>query len=943
MTIMESKSKTLIFAVIICLLTCLIYPMHLHAIEGEETDEQVTVEVLPESEESTEEVVEEVSEEVVDAEQTNQENVPAIVEVAAPAEVEEKSVEKVDDAKPEENTSEEVPAENADVAIPELTGCAETPVVENLEEKELVEEKVEEKVEEVLPMMAKDAPALNQEPAVTYTADATVPNISVARQGDSIVLSLIATSDIDITALDASLTYDSNVFSAKSVSGTGLNAVLNNTNNTIGAPSATGTNVRFSKDSTILTVVFDVIGTIKGGKDYTFGFDIECNYIDEESFDDIYYNWSPSSLSANFSEGTHTHDLEYVAETPATCTEEGVKEHWYCKDTDCLKIFLDAEGKQEVTGAAQLAIPALGHYWINDNWVWANDYSTANLQLECQHDATHKISIEDDEIEVEHYDATCIDSEKTIYTAEVYYGDITYNNSKVIVGEPATGHSYVLDSWFWENDYSAATAVFVCEKDHDHVMRLDATIDSVKVEPTCEEGGSITYTAKVSYLDKEYKDTKVVNIDPLQHDYQFSEWLWAQDYSSAKAVFVCQNDDEHVITVEDNDIETSSTPSTCEGDSSTTYTASIMYNDTEYSDSVTVYGDDAMGHEWSFDGFVWAQDLKSAKAIFVCEHDESHVKEIDATMSTERIEPTCEEAGNIKHTASVTFEEKNYSDDVDEPIDALKHSYKLDSWTWAEDYSKATAKFVCENNPEHIQTVDATAEVTRVEPTCTEKGSITYKVKVTFEEKEYTDQKVVELDALKHNYKFKEMIWDMTGPKAMAKFVCENNAEHTLFIDAVVTTAITEVPTDTKAGKMLYTAEAIYEGNKYSAEKEVNAYTIIFDLNGGEIDGQKDTLKVVCGEGRVITIPKGPKKSGHTFKYWEGSKYYPGDKYTVTEGHTLKAIFEKDAEKSSDSSKDSSSKNSGKSMVNTGSDRMITVAALGFVAAAVLKKRLKNR
>lgn len=52
------------------------------------------------------------------------------------------------------------------------------------------------------------------------------------------------------------------------------------------------------------------------------------------------------------------HSLTEVKEVPATCTEAGKKAYWKCEV--CQKIFSDAEGKNETT-EAELIIPAAGH------------------------------------------------------------------------------------------------------------------------------------------------------------------------------------------------------------------------------------------------------------------------------------------------------------------------------------------------------------------------------------------------------------------------------------------------------------------------------------------------------------------------------------------------------------------------------------------------------
>ena len=46
-------------------------------------------------------------------------------------------------------------------------------------------------------------------------------------------------------------------------------------------------------------------------------------------------------------------------------------------------------------------------------------------------------------------------------------------------------------------------------------------------------------------------------------------------------------------------------------------------------------------------------------------------------------------------------------------------------------------------------------------------------------------------------------------------------------------------------------------------------------------------------KGAVISIHEAPVREGYTFRYWKGSEYRPGDRYTVTEDHTFTAQWEK--------------------------------------------------
>ena len=61
----------------------------------------------------------------------------------------------------------------------------------------------------------------------------------------------------------------------------------------------------------------------------------------------------------------HTHALIKVDGTPATCTEEGVKDYWKC--SDCGKLFENEQGTAEITDTG---IPAKGHSYSS---IWSSD------------------------------------------------------------------------------------------------------------------------------------------------------------------------------------------------------------------------------------------------------------------------------------------------------------------------------------------------------------------------------------------------------------------------------------------------------------------------------------------------------------------------------------------------------------------------------------------
>lgn len=75
-------------------------------------------------------------------------------------------------------------------------------------------------------------------------------------------------------------------------------------------------------------------------------------------------------------------------------------------------------------------------------------------------------------------------------------------------------------------------------------------------------------------------------------------------------------------------------------------------------------------------------------------------------------------------------------------------------------------------------------------------------------------------------------------------------------------------------------------------DKYLQDCSVKFILNGGSLDGTYNPKILTANIGDVIIIPKGPYKEGYKFLYWQGSKYYPGDRYVVEGDHTFTAIYE---------------------------------------------------
>lgn len=81
------------------------------------------------------------------------------------------------------------------------------------------------------------------------------------------------------------------------------------------------------------------------------------------------------------------------------------------------------------------------------------------------------------------------------------------------------------------------------------------------------------------------------------------------------------------------------------------------------------------------------------------------------------------------------------------------HTYGQPVFQWAEDFSQATATFICTyEGCGHTETVNAVISTQETPATCTEPGSTTYVATVVFQEEPYTAQQVVKHDALGHDF-----------------------------------------------------------------------------------------------------------------------------------------------------------------------------------------------
>jgi len=188
--------------------------------------------------------------------------------------------------------------------------------------------------------------------------------------------------------------------------------------------------------------------------------------------------------------------------------------------------------------------------------------------------------VEDGEVTIQ---PTCTDSGVKTYSATITLNDVSYTDSYE-VEIPAAGHSYGEPSYVWtQHDdgwYCSATAVCTVDPSHPKMEEtVKAVVDSTTAA-TCEEKGSTVY--KATFTEPFTEQTKSVPIPALGHDWGMPTWTWTEDYSSATATFTCTRDNSHTRSVTD------AAPVTSQTEATTTYTATVNFNEQDFTDFVDV-------------------------------------------------------------------------------------------------------------------------------------------------------------------------------------------------------------------------------------------------------------------------------------------------------------------------------------------------------------------
>ena len=364
----------------------------------------------------------------------------------------------------------------------------------------------------------------------------------------------------------------------------------------------------------------------------------------------------------------HTHNLTKVQGIPATCEESGTNTYWFCYG--CGLYFSDDKAMHRISEQeAKAKVPALGHNY-SDEWKYdANGHFHV-----CLNDNSH---IKD--MTPHTFGDGLITKPAT--QSEEGIREFTCNVCGFVKSEaipkvaPSHEHAYEFVEFVWSQDFSKCQAKFVCNADGATRLQDLEVTKVVKQAQTCDKAEICVFSvAFEGHTDSKEIQTK----EALGH-----KWLanpvfeWAEDYSSATATIVCQNDSAHNITLNATVTSEVTKEATELEKGEKTVTAVVQYDGKEYSD-VQVIELPKIEHihdyvaSWS-----WEEDFSAATLTLTCSKNSAHVVvlEGDDVVVTSKLEEN-----KIIYTATASYLGQDYSDtkEVQHEHNFVPNGYTVD-------------------------------------------------------------------------------------------------------------------------------------------------------------------------------------------------------------------------------------------------------------------------
>ena len=166
-------------------------------------------------------------------------------------------------------------------------------------------------------------------------------------------------------------------------------------------------------------------------------------------------------------------------------------------------------------------------------------------------------------------------------------------------------------------------------------------------------GGKIAAATEIRMLD---------DVEAL-YDFDNPVWSWSEDHTTAEVSFESFFG-EDPLTVPATVTESIDSEPDCENDGWATYYATAYYEDREFFDETTEILP-AFGHFYTAE-FDWTPggdgDYLGATAILTCSHNPDHTLELEAELTREEFDATCDADAYVIYTATVERDGETYDD-----------------------------------------------------------------------------------------------------------------------------------------------------------------------------------------------------------------------------------------------------------------------------------------
>ena len=238
------------------------------------------------------------------------------------------------------------------------------------------------------------------------------------------------------------------------------------------------------------------------------------------------------------------------------------------------------------------------------------------------------------------------------YTFTMGTADVTLTANFTAV---TVEHAWTEPTYTWTGDECTATRTWQDDPDHKETETVTAT-PSVTKEATCEEAGTLTYTATFTNAAFEAQTTNEP-IPALGHDYGEPTYSWNSDNSECTGTRECSRDASHIDTEVVTTTSATTKQPTCDEQGEITYTAT--FTKVGFTTQTKTTPIIALGHDWQTPVYTWSNDHMTCTATQECGNDADHTHTITEVVTA----TVTKEGGEDVYTATFTntvFETQTY-------------------------------------------------------------------------------------------------------------------------------------------------------------------------------------------------------------------------------------------------------------------------------------------